>query len=123
MGHESSFEGYGIRQAKSSRYQQLDGLESMGLPESGDIITNVDGIPHIRTTFGQFPLSDTSLMTAEEKRKFLPAVRAFTNVLEKGNADANDTAALLGYAQDLMKDLPSNSGGFDLGSLGSLFGS
>jgi len=104
----------------------IDGLESMGLPESGDIITNVDGIPHIRTTFGQFPLSDTSLMTPEEKRKFLPAVRAFTNVLEKGNADANDTAALLGYAQDLMRDLPSNSGGFDLsnlGNLGSLFGS
>ena len=65
-------------------------------------------------------------MTAEEKRKFLPAVRAFTNVLEKGNADANDTAELLRYAQDLMKDLPSNSGGFDLGNLGnlgSLFGS
>jgi len=104
----------------------IDGLESMGLPESGDIITNVDGIPHIRTTFGAFPLSDTSLMTAEEKQRFLPAVRSFTNVLEKGNADANDTAQLLQYAQDLMKSLPSNSGGFDLanlGNLGSLFGS
>jgi len=104
----------------------IDGLESMGLPESGDIITNVDGIPHIRTTFGAFPLSDTSLMTAEEKQRFLPAVRSFTNVLEKGNADANDTAQLLQYAQDLMKSLPSNNGGFDLanlGNLGSLFGS
>jgi len=105
----------------------IDGLESMGLPESGDIINNVDGIPHIRTTFGSFPLSDTSLMTAEEKQRFLPAVRSFTNVLEKGNADANDTAQLLQYAQDLMKSLPgSSNGGFDLanlGSLGSLFGS
>jgi len=104
----------------------IDGLESMGLPESGDIITNVDGIPHIRTTFGAFPLSDTSLMTAEEKQRFLPSVRAFTNVLEKGNADANDTAQLLQYAQDLMKSLPSNNSGFDLanlGNLGSLFGS
>ena len=32
----------------------IDGLESMGLPEFGDIIENVDGIPHIRTTWGKF---------------------------------------------------------------------
>ena len=35
----------------------IDGLESMGLPESGDMITNIDGIPHIRTTFGKYSLS------------------------------------------------------------------
>ena len=34
----------------------IDGLESMGLPESGDMITNIDGVPHIRTTFGKYSL-------------------------------------------------------------------
>ena len=32
----------------------IDNLESMGLPEYGDIITNVNGVPHIRTTFGKY---------------------------------------------------------------------
>ena len=32
----------------------IDNLESMGLPETGDIITNVEGVPHIRTTFGNY---------------------------------------------------------------------
>ena len=31
----------------------IEDLESMGLPESGDMITNIDGVPHIRTTFGK----------------------------------------------------------------------
>ena len=34
----------------------IDNLESMGLPEYGDIITNVIGVPHIRTTFGKYQL-------------------------------------------------------------------
>merc|ERR1712241_701268 len=68
----------------------IDGLESMGLPEFGDIIENVDGIPHIRTTWGSFPLSDTSLMTPAERARFIKPVKVFTNVLEKGNADANE---------------------------------
>ena len=29
-------------------------LESMGLPESGDMIGNIDGVPHIRTSFGNY---------------------------------------------------------------------
>jgi len=102
----------------------IDGLESMGLPESGNIIENVEGVPHIKTTFGKFPLSDTSLMTAAERQRFLPAVRTFTNVLEKGNADTNDIAKLLEHSQTLMALIPSNNGnsGFDLGSIGNLFG-
>ena len=31
----------------------LGSMESMGLPESGDIIVNVDGTPHIRTQWGK----------------------------------------------------------------------
>merc|ERR1712037_342897 len=53
------------------------GLETIGLPESGDIVIDVGGVPHIKTEFGVFPLSDTSLMTDEERAQFLPAVRVF----------------------------------------------
>merc|ERR1712156_824287 len=99
----------------------IDGLESMGLPQSGNIIENIEGVPHIKTTFGSFPLSDTSLMTDAERQRFLPAVRTFTNVLEKGNADTQDAARLLQYSQDLMAMMNNGNSGFDLGSLGNLF--
>merc|ERR1712241_1165054 len=65
----------------------LDGLESMGLPESGDIIVPVNGIPHIKTQWGAFPLSDVSLMTDAERAKFIPVVRTFISVLQKDNVD------------------------------------
>jgi len=100
----------------------IDGLESMGLPDRGNIIENIEGVPHIKTTFGSFPLSDTSLMTDAERQQFLPAVRTFTNVLEKGNADTQDVARLLQYSQDLMAMMNNGNSGFDLGSLGNLFG-
>ena len=29
-------------------------LESMGLPETGDIVMDIDGIAHVRTSFGKF---------------------------------------------------------------------
>ena len=32
----------------------LAGIEGMGLPETGDIIENVDGEPHINTQFGEY---------------------------------------------------------------------
>ena len=31
----------------------VDDLESMGLPETGDLIITVKGTPHIKTTFGE----------------------------------------------------------------------
>jgi len=95
----------------------IDGLESMGLPESGNIIENVEGVPHIRTTFGKFPLSDTSLMTAAERQRFLPAVTTFTNVLEKGNADTNDIAKLLYHLEFVsiqMKKFPETCNSWSL---------
>merc|ERR1712241_1326270 len=69
----------------------IDGLESMGLPEFGDIIENVDGIPHIRTTWGSFPLSDTSLMTPAERARFIKPVRVFTNILEISTTKTNNS--------------------------------
>ena len=32
----------------------FSGIEGMGLPETGDIIENVDGEPHINTQFGKY---------------------------------------------------------------------
>ena len=32
----------------------VDDLESMGLPETGDLIITVKGTPHIKTTFGEY---------------------------------------------------------------------
>lgn len=86
----------------------LEGLESMGLPESGDIIVNVDGEPHIRTQWGAFPLSDTSLMTDAERATFLPAVRAFTSVLQKDNVDPAELSALMEEAKKLRGLIPEN---------------
>merc|ERR1712241_1213621 len=84
----------------------LNGLESMGLAKTGDVIVQVDNVPYIVTQFGAFPLSTTSLMTDEERAKFLPSVRTFISVLEK--------------ARDITPDIDSGSGG--LGGLGGLAG-
>merc|ERR1712241_871843 len=48
----------------------LNGLENMGLAKTGDVIVDVNGVPHIVTQFGAFPLSQTSLMTDEERARF-----------------------------------------------------
>jgi len=96
----------------------IDNLEDMGLPKSGDLVKDVKGVPNIITTVGAFPLSETSLMTDQERQEFLPAVRIFTSILEKGNADGTDTVALLNEIKELNKLIPSNIGS----SIQSLFG-
>ena len=57
---------------------------------------------------GAFPLSETSLMTASERAQFLPVVRTFTSVLEKGNADPNEINQLLGQVRQLNSLIPAN---------------
>ena len=42
IGNLGNFGGFGIND-----------LESMGLPASGDMVANVNGVPHIRTSFGK----------------------------------------------------------------------
>ena len=37
----------------------FSGIEGMGLPETGDIIENVDGEPHINTQFGKYRAGGT----------------------------------------------------------------
>ena len=71
---------------------------------------------------GVFPLSDTSLMTEQERQQFLPVVRTFNSILEKGNADGADTNALLQEIQELNKLIPTNIGSSIEGLLGN-FGS
>ena len=35
----------------------LDGLETIGLPESGDVVVDVEGVPHIKTEYGELNVS------------------------------------------------------------------
>ena len=83
-------------------------LESMGLPAHGDIIVSNNGAPSIRTEFGTFPLSDTSLMSIEERINLLPIVRQFTDILERGSADPVETELLLEKAHSLTRFIPEN---------------
>ena len=47
-------------------------------------------------------------MTAAERAQFLPVVRTFTSILEKGNADPNETNQLLGQIRTLNSLIPAN---------------
>ena len=66
-------------------------------------------------------------MTAQEKQQFLPIVRSFTSILEKGSADANEANALLSQANQLTSLLPANfrtsiqglTSGFNSGRIGA----
>ena len=57
---------------------------------------------------GAFPLSETSLMTAAERAQFLPIVRTFTGILEKGNASPSETNKLLGQIRELNQLIPAH---------------
>merc|ERR1712109_300509 len=101
----------------------LNGLENMGLAKTGDVIVDVNGVPHIVTQFGAFPLSEVSLMTDEERQRFLPATRTFISVLEKDSIDPSELNELLEQSRELTNLIPDNllnqfSGG--LGGLGGL---
>ena len=73
---------------------------------------------------GMFPLSDTSLMTAEERRQFLPVARTFTSILQKDNIDAEEMNLLLDQSRELTNRLAqSNQNGNIAGFFGGLGGS
>merc|ERR1712241_836822 len=86
----------------------FNGVENMGLLETGDVIINVDGEPHIQTQFGTFPLSELSLMTDEERQQFLPATRTFISVLEKDTIDPSELNTLLEQSRELTNLVPNN---------------
>jgi len=79
----------------------LESLKDAGLPETGDIIVDIDGKNYIKTSFGSFPLSDLNLMSDKQKEQFLPAVRSFTNLLENDNLNPTEIKQLLGEAKKL----------------------
>jgi hypothetical protein len=100
----------------------IGNLEGMGLPQSGDVVVAVNGVPHIKTTFGIFPLSDTSLMSEEDRNKFLPVVETFTGVLENGSANPTETQTLLAQIRQLNKLIPENIGSSIEGLIGGIAG-
>ena len=57
---------------------------------------------------GAFPLSNVSLMTDEERARFLPAVRTFTSVLQKDYVDPEEMKILMAEAKKLQALLPQN---------------
>ena len=59
-------------------------------------------------------------MTDEERQQFLPVVRTFNSILEKGSADGTDTNALLQEIQELNKLIPANIGSSIQGLFGNL---
>ena len=75
--------------------------------------------PRIFVFTGAFPLSDTSLMTNAERNQFLPVVRTFTNVLEKGNADPNEINQLVQETRELSNLIPGNIGNSISGLIGN----
>ena len=41
----------------------IDNLETMGIPATGDVIVDVDGVPHIRTEFGNYRVRNKDLLS------------------------------------------------------------
>ena len=71
---------------------------------------------------GTFPLSETNLLTAEEREQFLPATRTFASVLGKENVDPEEISLLLEQSRELSTLIPDNligrlGGGLGLGGL------
>ena len=70
---------------------------------------------------GSFPLSAVSLLTNEERQRFLPATRTFISVLEKDNIDPSELNRLLEQSRELTNLIPDNllsQFGNGLGGLG-----
>jgi len=81
----------------------LGKVRDLGLPESGDIIVDVNRIPHIRTQWGSFPISDVSFMTEQDRKQFIRPVRTLINVLEKDDATPEQTNLLLEESNKLTE--------------------
>merc|ERR1712142_20764 len=81
-------------------------IGEMGLKEDGDVIIDIGGVPHIMTQFGAFPLSDVSLMTDEERERFLPATKTFISVLEKDRINQNEINELIKQSEALQELIP-----------------
>merc|ERR1711962_1019087 len=77
----------------------LDTLKNVALPATGDIVVTVNSQDKIVTGFGSFPLK--SFMNKADREKFLPALKAFTNLLKKNILNKAETEELLGLVRKL----------------------
>ena len=59
---------------------------------------------------GAFPLSDVSLMTDEERERFLPVTRTFVKVLENDNATPEEINLLVEQSSELANLIPDFDG-------------
>ena len=61
---------------------------------------------------GAFPLSEVNLMTEEQRQKFLPAVRKFTELMKKDKIEPEEIQKLVGETKklDSWKLFPINVG-------------
>jgi len=87
-------------------FVDLNNIEDMGIPKTGDVIKTVLGKPHIKTTFGLFELSDEGLLTDAQRKQYLPAVKTFVSALKKDNVDANELNTLLDQSRELLNLIP-----------------
>jgi len=106
LGFGAGFGGFG-----------LEGVKDMGLPDTGDVIIDIKNQPHIITRWGAFPLSDVSLMTDEERERFLPVTRTFVKVLENDNATPEDINLLVEQSSELANLIPGLDGQTDVGNV------
>jgi len=87
-------------------------IGNMGLPETGDIIVNIRGVPHIVTEMGSFPLSAVSLLSEEEKDQYIPTIRTFKRVLDDSLAndgpDPKDINLLVYKCKEFSKLFPQS---------------
>merc|ERR1712217_630492 len=82
------------------------------LPESGDHIINVPGQgPSFNTKIGKFPVGE-NIMSAQERARFLPVMKALLRVMETKNAAPSDVNNLLILTRDLQKYAPADSANF-----------
>ena len=71
---------------------------------------------------GSFPLSEVSLLTDEERERFLPVIRTFTSVLKKDIIDHEEIKLLVRQSEELQKFVPEEWKDLICASLESTFG-
>jgi len=74
--------------------------------DEGDIVVYKNGVPHVVTDLGSFPMSNVNLMTDEERERFLPVTKNVIRVLEKSYIDQNEINELITQGENLQELLP-----------------
>ena len=76
------------------------------LPATGNVVTDVNGVPTINTKFGAFPLQRNTLIPADVRAQFLPVFKALVSVFENEELDPQAANTLLSISRDLTNKLP-----------------